>query len=1554
MLRFRALVALSLCLFSFTGFAQAPGTGLYALGSFDNRGFDAVNIGNLNVHFQIPIVNKAGRGTGFQYNIVYDGLLWAPSDALGNSYWTPDVGWGFHGQVNGQVVDGFAGHVTYDRTSVRCYTEFPDYYLVTSMSNFEYHDEFGQTHEMNWSYDGCQESFVGDGTSSDGSGYTMIGQLTVADRYGNKRQVPFRGGTNGSMTDTNGNQITANGDGTFTDTLGVIALSITGAANASDPRVFTYNVANQANNATTAAITMSYRTYMIQTNFSCGGIAEYGPTSADLVDRITLADGRFYQFNYEPTPGISGAYTGRFASVTLPTGGTVSYQYLNGCSGAGINSDGTVGSLARVTSDGTRTYGRAPSSNGSITTVQDEAGNQSLYTFTDLNGVFYESHRQVFQGAATGTPLLDLQTCINNSAPCDGALFTLPASTVTSLASYNGGSQQKTITTYDPTAQLISGVQTYDPAGSLLQTAYTNYGGYAQVIAAGIKDGSGNDVSKTTFGYDEQATTPTSGIPQHTAGTNFRNLTSSHAWINTSGTTLDTATSYYDTGVPVSSTDPNGATNYSYDSTQGFVTQVTPPTPSSGVSLPSFASYDVNSGIRLSVSDANYPTSPEIQYLQYDSSLRRTQVQTPLGSVGYNYSSSNQVGIVASLPSGQADTETLYDGYGRISRIATANGQSSHPWYQTDYCYDAAGNLQFLSSVYQGDGWGTPKQCSGSGVSYTYDALGRVLTMTTPDGTSSYQYAGRATLATDVNGIQKITQADTLGRTSAVCEVSSGNLQGDSPQSCGLDIIGTGYLTTYVYDLANHKTIITQGAQQRIFQTDSLGRTIYTKEPEAGETSYQYTYNSTGLQVTRTKPRANQGDPNTKTNTVMQFDSVGRLVETSYDDGTPNKYFFYDTSANFANFTQTNLKGRLGFVYDLLAGNWAATVFSYDALGRIVGLAECLPSSCGNGAYDKWLSYSYDLAGDLLSASDPAAGTISYPRSVAGEATKVTNQSYSLTGSTGSVDLVSNIQNGPFGPTSWQLANGLTDTNAYGWDGMPSSQWVCVGSSADYCSGGTLTYGFQAYFKGGRLNSACDFGMNQCAIEGYDDMNRLASHSQVFGGSNASFSYSYDRYGNRWHQTLTGGIGPRPSYSFNTSNNQIAGYSYDAPGNMTWDSFHSYTYDADGNITAVDNGNTAQYFYNALNQKVRTQNPGGSVSESVFDPAGRVTSNWSPQGGATDSHIFWDDRQIAFRAQIGTTYFTHRDWVGTDRVHTAPDGTAAARFSSSPFGDNGSITGVTEPQADWDFAHFGGLDYNGETGTYHANFRQYSSTQGRWFSPDPYSGSYDAGDPQSFNRYAYVNNNPLSGDDPLGLEDVDQLPVIKDGVYTFSEYASAPVSQETVVIGGTFRPPSPYQPVPSDESAGGWVPSLVVAAYVGPKLDPQNQECKALAKKISNIVDQITKRQNAITLNPGQLPELPPFPGAPRRLSVQGHRELLDEYRENLVAAANLYNQKCGGGDPFKSLNTSTAPNASSSLPTINPRSLLVGGVVIGGVAAGVGVAILCPECLVVAPLFAP
>jgi RHS repeat-associated protein len=93
---------------------------------------------------------------------------------------------------------------------------------------------------------------------------------------------------------------------------------------------------------------------------------------------------------------------------------------------------------------------------------------------------------------------------------------------------------------------------------------------------------------------------------------------------------------------------------------------------------------------------------------------------------------------------------------------------------------------------------------------------------------------------------------------------------------------------------------------------------------------------------------------------------------------------------------------------------------------------------------------------------------------------------------------------------------------------------------------------------------------------------------------------------------------------------------------------------------------------------------------------------------------------------------------------------------SLPFGDN--LSCVTTALATADDAtehHFTGKERDAESGNDYFLARYYSSTMGRFMSPDwsakeepiPYAV---LGDPQSLNLYAYVRNNPLSKTDPDG------------------------------------------------------------------------------------------------------------------------------------------------------------------------------------------------------------
>src|SRR2546426_7159206 len=64
-------------------------TGTPPFGSYGGGPFDVVNLGNLNVHFDVPIRHKAGRGVPFSYDLTYDNSIWRIVSVNGNQSWQP-------------------------------------------------------------------------------------------------------------------------------------------------------------------------------------------------------------------------------------------------------------------------------------------------------------------------------------------------------------------------------------------------------------------------------------------------------------------------------------------------------------------------------------------------------------------------------------------------------------------------------------------------------------------------------------------------------------------------------------------------------------------------------------------------------------------------------------------------------------------------------------------------------------------------------------------------------------------------------------------------------------------------------------------------------------------------------------------------------------------------------------------------------------------------------------------------------------------------------------------------------------------------------------------------------------------------------------------------------------------------------------------------------------------------------------------------------------------------------------------------------------------------
>jgi RHS repeat-associated protein len=112
----------------------------------------------------------------------------------------------------------------------------------------------------------------------------------------------------------------------------------------------------------------------------------------------------------------------------------------------------------------------------------------------------------------------------------------------------------------------------------------------------------------------------------------------------------------------------------------------------------------------------------------------------------------------------------------------------------------------------------------------------------------------------------------------------------------------------------------------------------------------------------------------------------------------------------------------------------------------------------------------------------------------------------------------------------------------------------------------------------------------------------------------------------------------------------------------------------------------------------------------------------------------------------GTSFFQQADGLGSSwlGVH-GYDGSIAYDRAYAPFGETYNESSSTN-------RNFTGQTQDTASGIYDFLFRQYSPSQGRWQVPDPAGmAAVDITNPQSWNRYAYVANNPLSNIDPKGL-----------------------------------------------------------------------------------------------------------------------------------------------------------------------------------------------------------
>jgi RHS repeat-associated protein len=261
----------------------------------------------------------------------------------------------------------------------------------------------------------------------------------------------------------------------------------------------------------------------------------------------------------------------------------------------------------------------------------------------------------------------------------------------------------------------------------------------------------------------------------------------------------------------------------------------------------------------------------------------------------------------------------------------------------------------------------------------------------------------------------------------------------------------------------------------------------------------------------------------------------------------------------------------------------------------------------------------------------------------------------------------------------------------------------------------------------------------------YDPLNRLAK-SHVTASDQ---TFTYDSFGNMIQQPAT-----------DTGTNHMASTiaTYDDAGEVTQfkpsDPNHVYgfAYDALGSMTTESlNGASTSYFvYTADDERLRMESTTGPTHWRVRGLDQRVLRDFQFYGMTWSVSRDYVYRGALLAAITPTTVENFSlDHLGSPRLISDVAGNEIARHTYLPFGTELGVNTDGEPmkftghERDDDPAGGGGqLDYM------HA--RYYAPIVTRFMSFDPTWESAEDANPQSWNRYAYVMNNPMNFSDPTG------------------------------------------------------------------------------------------------------------------------------------------------------------------------------------------------------------
>ena len=210
----------------------------------------------------------------------------------------------------------------------------------------------------------------------------------------------------------------------------------------------------------------------------------------------------------------------------------------------------------------------------------------------------------------------------------------------------------------------------------------------------------------------------------------------------------------------------------------------------------------------------------------------------------------------------------------------------------------------------------------------------------------------------------------------------------------------------------------------------------------------------------------------------------------------------------------------------------------------------------------------------------------------------------------------------------------------------------------------------------------------------------------------------------------------------------------------------TFTHDAENKQLTVANGGgtLGAYLYDGDGKRVKKYNTSPTDNRLfIYDAAGKLIEERSTSGtyAVQTSYVYAGSRLLTVEHEkTSTTSYLTADHLGSPRINTDGSGNVTSRDDYLPFGE--SITSAITSQrtsglgyvADSVRKQFTGYERDAEADLDFAQARIYSNSQGRFLSADPLLASAYVAHPQTFNRYSYVLNSPLTLTDPEGLAPV--------------------------------------------------------------------------------------------------------------------------------------------------------------------------------------------------------